>query len=140
MSTKVSTRPRTAAKPKLKSSIAPETVTVEAGGKSFVIGRFDTGQTFSLIEPFFEVYEQLQASNGTITPPRLIGKCPGAVYAMLATATNETPDFIKRLPPNETLRLLNALLETNMDFFTDQVQPEFVSVVGKLFKSAPKTR
>jgi len=113
----------------MKSSVIPPSVRVEAGGKQFTITIFDTEQTFGLLEPFFEVFEQLQASGVEMTPTRLIGKCPKAVIAMLATAIGEPDEFIKRLPPNETLRLLSALLETNMPFFTDHVRPEFERVV-----------
>lgn len=119
-------------KQKLKSSIVPATVTVSAGGEDFIIGRFNTAQTFDLLEPAFEIFDHLKASGGELTPVQLFRQTPGAVYLILSVAVGKDVNFVKALPFNETLALMNAVLETNLDFFTDQVLPEFMKLMAKL--------
>ncbi|WP_153116022.1 hypothetical protein [Rhodocyclus tenuis] len=81
------------------------------------------------------------AGEAVIAPPpdwmSLIEQHGESAIAAIAVATGKTADQIGTLPPDQTLALLQAIVEENLDFFVRRILPATRSlVVGLLSRLA----
>lgn len=105
----------------------PRTVTTAAG--DIVVAPLVTAQIPPFLRharPLFDAIEQgLNGDFDTLAPDwmSLLETHGEAIIQAVAVATGQTPAAIGRLPPDQTIALVQAILEENLDFFVRRLLP-----------------
>lgn len=121
---------------------------VPAFGKTYSIARFTLGPALRALEyvgPFGFLIQNIMAlprdekGNVTATDEQKIQLAVTAIsisgpsaLGLISVATGEPPEWLEDKNPVDGLRVLAAVLEKNLDFFTPETIDEVTKMVGGL--------
>lgn len=69
--------------------------------------------------------------------PQIMADHAKSVRAIVATATQQPPEYIGSLPLDQVAILATAVFEVNFDFFVRRVGPTFRKLAAKMFGAGP---
>lgn len=117
----------------------PQGISVKLKTKDYMIKPFGFGQ-FPKVIKLFEGVGDIKASKpeglSVSDFMRFAVENSEIVIEFSMLATKEKRDFFDDLPPDEGIKLLQAIIEVNLDFFMSRLQPVVMEALEKLTKSA----
>ncbi len=133
-------------------AVMPEPIMVTLRGETFEIKQIRVGQLSKAMRITHPFYEQLKSAKDKAKSAKseeentygfdiysLVMENSDTVLELVALLVNKPRDWVDDLGVDELVQLFGAIVEVNLDFFTQRVLPLLSGLVagvsGKLFKT-----
>lgn len=124
--------------------VIPDEVSVVVNGETLVIHRIKVKQlsmVMATVTPFYEKLKAMKVQNKDVSATlrldlfTLVTEHCDDVFKLLSVLTDKPIEFINELGLDEAVQLFAAVLEVNLDFFTQKVLPSLSRLMASLVDS-----